>query len=145
MKRLIYLSSFLLLASITISSCKKSSTNSSIVGNWELTSLHSVTTDSTTTPITVTTYDTAVTHSHAEVISFFADNSVTEYSFLSSPATLIDGGNYLVLGDSLTIFNSGSTTGQTFKFTLSGNNLTIFVDQSSPGYLYLATEKFDRQ
>ncbi|HMG82828.1 MAG TPA: hypothetical protein VK559_07315 [Ferruginibacter sp.] len=146
MKRLIYLSSFLLLAGITISSCKKSSSNNSIVGSWEVTSLHEVEVDSTTTPITVTKIDTTTVHGHTIVISFFADNSLEQYDYSTSPATIESVGSYLVRGDSLTLF-SGSTpssTGQTVKFSVSGNALSIFLNDSSPGSSVTATENFNR-
>ncbi len=146
MKRLIYLSSFLLIASITVSSCKKSSSNNSIVGNWEITSLHEVQVDSTTTPFTVTKTDTTTVHGHTIVISFFADNSLQEYDYSTSPATIESVGSYLVRGDSLTLFN-GSTptsTGQTVKFSVSGNALSIFINQNSPGSSITATENFNR-
>jgi uncharacterized protein with beta-barrel porin domain len=146
MKRLIHISFALLFASIIITSCKKSSsTNNSIVGSWELASAHIVSIDSTTAPITVTTTDTTVTHGHSQVLSFSADNTLTGYDYTSTPPSIIDGGSYFVIGDSVTIFNSGSSTGQNIHFTISGNVLTLFVQQHDPGFSsYSATEKLNR-
>jgi hypothetical protein len=143
MKKTIILSSLLLVACTVITSCKKSSSNSSIVGNWELTSLHVVTVDSTT-PVSVSTVDTTIAHGHSLVISFFADNTLAEYSFLSTPASIQSTGNYVVVGDSLTLFD-GSTV-QTVHFSVSGNSLTLNVNQSNPGSSSTSgTEKFNRQ
>jgi hypothetical protein len=138
---------FLLVAVIAISSCKKSSSsnNNSIVGNWELASAHMVSVDSTASPVTVTTQDTTIAHGHSEVLSFFADNTLTEYDFITTPATIQDSGNYIVVGDSLTIFNSGSTTGTTVHFTIGGNVLTFFINQHNSGTSSTSiTEKLNR-
>ena len=144
MKKIIILSSLLLVACTIITSCKKSSTNSSIVGNWELTSLHIVTVDSTVSPVSVSTLDTTVAHGHSEVISFFADNTLTEYSFLSTPASIQSSGNYVVVGDSLTLFDGSSV--QTVHFAVSGNALTLNISQKDPGLSSTTgTEKFNRQ
>ncbi|HWZ22262.1 MAG TPA: hypothetical protein VNW06_06380 [Cytophagaceae bacterium] len=142
MKQFIRISFALLFVSIIITSCKKSSSNNSIVGSWELASAHIVTVDSTTTPITVTTQDTTVAHGHSEVISFFADNTVTQYDFSVNPPTVQSPESYIVVGDSLTLF-SGST-GITVHYTIGGNLLTLFVSQSSPGSSVSITEKLNR-
>jgi hypothetical protein len=145
MKQLIYLFSFLLLTSISISSCKKSSSsNNSIVGDWELIYLNQVSVDSTTTPITVTKTDTTVTHGHSIVISFFADNTFSEYDYTSYPPSLSESGTYVALGDSLTIFDGSSTTGSNLGYKVSGNLLTISINSSSPGSSSSATEKLNR-
>jgi hypothetical protein len=146
MKQIIGISCILLLAGMAFSSCKKSSINNSIVGNWELTSLDQVVVDSTTTPVSSTTFDTTLTHGHSQVISFFADNTETQYSFFSTPVTIQSNGTYIILSDSLTLFTGSSTTGQTFYFTVGGNSLTININTSNPGLSSTSiTEKFNRQ
>ena len=145
MKKTIILSSLLLVACTVITSCKKSSSsNNSIVGSWELSSAHTVSVDSTTSPITVTTLDTTIAHGHSQIISFLADNTVILYDFTSTPTTMQNAGNYFVVGDSVTIFNSGSSTGNAVHFTIGGNVLTLFVNNHYSGSSYSAAEKFNR-
>jgi hypothetical protein len=151
MKISFHLSAIILIAGITIvsfSSCKKSSSPSSIVGNWEINSVHQLNVDSTTTPFTTTTTDTTIAasgHGHTLVVSFNANLSFTLVDYSSATPDLQESGNYIVLGNTLTLFSGSSTSGTLIPFVISGNSLTLTVDNSSSQHKSISTEKFIRQ
>jgi hypothetical protein len=140
MKKILFISSVLLVSGISLISCKKdsaSSSASSLVGTWEATTAHTVEVDSTisnTPNITDSTY----THGHAPTITF---NSNGTYSisdpFDTPPST--EAGTWTVADGKLTtIATSGTGNGGLevvdAAFSVSGNKLTVTDKESVTGF-----------
>jgi hypothetical protein len=151
MKIYFHLPAIFFIAGVTIisfSSCKKSSSPSSIIGNWEVSSVHRVTVDSTTTPFTTLITDTTIAasgHGHTLVASFNENQSYTVVDYSTTTPTLDDSGIYIVISNNLTLFSGSGTSGILDPFVISGNTLTLTVNNSYTGHESIATEKFTRQ
>jgi hypothetical protein len=143
MKKITYTLAALSFAAIFFTSCKKSSTNNSIVGSWVLTSGTIVTTDSTTTPYKVTTKDTTIANP-TDLIQFNADYTYSEFNLGSSPS-ITDSGRYAMLKGTLVIFQTGATTPVSYPYSVSGNTLTLEQTNNSTGSSTHISEKLTRQ
>jgi hypothetical protein len=138
MKRLALITTALLLMviAINLTACKKSSTNTSIVGTWQLTNYHQVNVDSTTNPVTVTTLDTTFN----DVITFNSDGSAN-----SSGG---GAGSYILIGsDSISYVFGPGPPPEKARYTIQGTTLTLF---DAPHYLdstliyFISMETFKR-
>jgi hypothetical protein len=146
MKKTLHLVAIALTAVVcatSFTSCKKSSSNNSIVGSWVLSGGIIVNTDSTTTPYTVTTQDTTITNG-TDVVQFNADNTYAEYNLGTTPASTEGSGTYVLLRGIITLFPS-SQPPFTAPYSVSGNTLTIIQTENNPGSSSTKiTERFTR-
>jgi hypothetical protein len=118
----------LIVITMNFSACKKVSTNTSIVGTWQLTHYHEIDVDSTTNPITVNFKDT----NFVLILKFNSDESAISYTNTSLNFG-IAGGYTLSGNDSISyVFGPGPPPVKA-KYTIQGITLTFFT---KPHYLY---------
>jgi hypothetical protein len=170
MKKNIFIPMLLAITCITILlSCKKSTTtNNSIVGFWEVTTAHSVETNSNTSPSVITIEDTTYTHNLSIMWNFGANDRASTADYSVNPlvnALFPFGGTYVLLDDStLTFFQDSliydtvdgvpiltaasiiNAKGTTVPYSLSGNHLSLtYTTADAPLDTTITTQYLTRQ
>jgi len=144
---LIAIALLLIVIAINFSACKKDSTpkdstNTSIVGTWQLTHYHEVDVDSTTNPVTINLKDT----NFVLILQFNSDGYA--FSYINTSLNFGNVGRYTLYGnDSISyVFGPGPPPVKA-KYTIQGTTLTFFTQ---PHYLYdslhyfITTETYTR-
>ena len=118
----------LIIITINFSACKKDSTNTSIIGTWQLTHYHEVDVDSTTNPVTINLKDS----NFVLILQFNSDGYA--WAYINTSLNLGNAGKYTLYGnDSISyVFGPGPPPVKA-KYTIQGTTLT-FLDQ--PHYLF---------
>ncbi len=122
-------------------SCKKDS-NTSIVGTWELSSLHEVRTDSSYTPYQVQIKDTTFAHGHSLTLQF-TSVVLLLVLIIDKYHTITVTGNYYLANGNVYDFSSGDTGYvNDGRYSVTNNMLTITELGGHPGVSDLGTLVF---
>jgi hypothetical protein len=117
-----------ILTIIHLTACKKDSTNTSIVGSWQLTHYHQVDVDSSTNPVTFNLKDS----NFVLILKFNSDGSCLSYT--NTSLNLGNAGEYTLSGnDSISYVFGPGPPPVNAKYTIRGTTLTLFTQ---PHYLY---------
>jgi hypothetical protein len=146
MKKTIQIS-ILIMTAAFFCACKKSSTPTPnpVIGTWQATTAHIVTTDSSTIPATVTSLDTTYTTGKSIVFVFANDSTVYLADYTVTPSTITAVDKYQINSASITFIDQIDSTQYSAPYTISGNTMSLTIPLSFPGESISSTYQLTKQ
>ena len=147
-KNLLSVSAFFAAAVLIFSACKKTDEpNNSIVGSWEATSQQYSYSVNTVPPVSQST-DTTFVSGKSYMLTVKSDSTYTMVDNTVTPSST-ESGKYTLIPGKIVMTSTGSTSGDTMNYTVTGNTMKVFesgsYDMSGFTATYSFTMNFNRK